>query len=189
MNPDIKNGKPPRERNLAFLDIETTGLNLDHEIIEIGVLRASQPDFKIIEEFDLKIKPHHLEMADPDALSLVGYNETEWQDAIELKGALEILETKCRGDILIGENFTFDWARLEKAFFENGHPAPAFYYHRMDVKSMIYYKFYNDSHVRDFTLSEVCRYLGIERGRLHRGLDDARAIYEVFKKIMANQNG
>jgi len=185
-DPNIKNGKPPRQRNLAFLDLETTGLNLDHEIIEIGVVRVSQPDFSVIEEFDMKIKPHHLETADPEAIKLVGYTDELWKDAIELKDALKILEDKYRGDILIGDNFTFDWTRLEKAFFENGHPAPAFYYHRMDTKSMIYYKFYNDPNISNFNLSEICKYLGIERGKAHSALDDARASYEVFKKIMTS---
>ena len=183
-NPDIKNGKPVRERNLAFLDIETTGLELGHEIIEIGVVRARQPDLEMIEEFDLKIKPLHLETADSEALRLVGYSDELWQGAISLKEALDILEEKCRGDILIGENFTFDWARLEKAFFDNGRPFPPFYYHRMDVKSMVYYKFYRDKNLTDFTLGGICRYLNINPGRVHSALDDARACYAVFKKII-----
>ena len=46
-----------RNHNFAFIDIETTGLNVAvHEIIEIGVVLTT-PDLVVIEEFELKIKP------------------------------------------------------------------------------------------------------------------------------------
>ncbi|HRZ29393.1 MAG TPA: hypothetical protein P5052_01215 [Candidatus Paceibacterota bacterium] len=32
----IKNGPKMKERDLVFLDLEMTGLKIDHEIIEIG---------------------------------------------------------------------------------------------------------------------------------------------------------
>ena len=40
-----------RKHNLAFIDVETTGLNaMKHEIIELGCVLA-KPDLEIIEEF------------------------------------------------------------------------------------------------------------------------------------------
>ena len=49
-----------RRHNFAFIDIETTGLNvLAHEIIEIGAV-ITTPDLEVIEEFELKIKPQNL---------------------------------------------------------------------------------------------------------------------------------
>jgi len=32
----IKNGPKMKERDLVFMDLETTGLKINHEIIEIG---------------------------------------------------------------------------------------------------------------------------------------------------------
>lgn len=32
----IKNGPKMKERDLVFIDLEMTGLKIDHEIIEIG---------------------------------------------------------------------------------------------------------------------------------------------------------
>ena len=56
-----------RKHNFAFIDIETTGLNLrKHEIIEIGVVLTT-PTLEIIEEFEIKIKPENIESADPVA--------------------------------------------------------------------------------------------------------------------------
>ena len=54
-----------RKHNLAFIDIETTGLNLlKHEIIEIGCVLTT-PDLKVIEDFELKIKPENIEECQP----------------------------------------------------------------------------------------------------------------------------
>jgi oligoribonuclease (3'-5' exoribonuclease) len=53
-----------KNHNLAFIDIETTGLNLiNNEIIEIGCV-ITTPKLEIIEEFEIKIKPEHIENAD-----------------------------------------------------------------------------------------------------------------------------
>ena len=49
-----------RKHNFAFIDIETTGLNLEkHEIIEIGCA-ITTPRLEVIEEFNLKIKPQKI---------------------------------------------------------------------------------------------------------------------------------
>ena len=51
-----------RKHNLAFVDIETTGLNvIKHEIIQIGVV-ITTPKLKVIEKFELKIKPRRIKM-------------------------------------------------------------------------------------------------------------------------------
>src|SRR3989338_2451792 len=60
-----------RKHNFAFIDIETTGLDvINHEIIEIGCVLTT-PELQVIEEFEMKIKPEHLENADPVSLKSV----------------------------------------------------------------------------------------------------------------------
>ena len=44
-----------------------------HEIIEIGCV-ITTPRLEIIEKFELKIKPKHIEDADPIALKINHYN-------------------------------------------------------------------------------------------------------------------
>ncbi|HPR91389.1 MAG TPA: 3'-5' exonuclease [Candidatus Paceibacterota bacterium] len=176
-----------KENPLTFLDIETTGLRYDHEITEIGGLVVSQPDYREINEFDFKIKPRHLEKADPVALQITGYNDANWENAIDLKTALAQLESLARNTILIGQNFTFDWARLEKAFFENGWTdiPPAFCYHRLDVMSMAFAKLYKEPKLKHYSLRDLADYFGVTNKCQHSALEDARTTYEVFKKIMS----
>jgi len=70
-----------RKHNFAFIDIETTGLNLEkNEVIEIGCVLAT-PLLEVIEEFELKIKPEHIENADPVALKVNHYNEKDWENS------------------------------------------------------------------------------------------------------------
>jgi DNA polymerase III epsilon subunit-like protein len=53
-----------RKHNFAFIDIETTGLNLlKNEIIEIGCVLTTQ-NLEVIEEFELKIKPERISRAE-----------------------------------------------------------------------------------------------------------------------------
>jgi DNA polymerase III subunit epsilon len=176
-----------KENPLTFLDIETTGLRYDQEILEIGGIVVSQPNYETIKEFDFKVKPINLEIADPIALKIVGYNEKDWQDAISLKEALSQLEAVARNTILIGQNFTFDWTRLEKAFFENGWTdvPPAFSYHRLDVMSMAFAKLYKEPRVKHYSLRDLADYFGIKNEHQHNALSDSRVTLAVFKKLMA----
>ena len=78
-----------RKHNFAFIDIETTGLNLlKHEIIEIGCVLTT-PSLKVIEEFELKIKPEYIENADPVALKVNHYDVDNWKDAQSLKDGMK----------------------------------------------------------------------------------------------------
>ena len=85
-----------KTHNLAFIDIETTGLNfLKHEIIEIGCV-VTTPNLEIIEEFELKIKPENIENADPVALKVNHYNSSDWEGAMSLEKAINILCKKTK---------------------------------------------------------------------------------------------
>ena len=57
-----------KNKNLAFIDIETTGLSPEkHEIIEIGIVIAKQQDGivgDVLEEIELKIKPERIDEAE-----------------------------------------------------------------------------------------------------------------------------
>jgi DNA polymerase III epsilon subunit-like protein len=68
-----------REKKLAFIDLETTGMDpLKHEIIEIGCLLAKLDDkgqYVELESFELKVKPEHIETAEQEALRVNGYDE------------------------------------------------------------------------------------------------------------------
>lgn len=173
-----------RNNNLAFVDIETTGLNLiNHEIIEIGCVIADQ-NLKVIEEFDLKIKPENIEAANPVALKVNHYDPALWQDAISLSGAIKIFSEKVKDCIMVGQNVAFDSGFLEYAFNKTGLPNPM-HYHRLDTISIAWAKLHKEPDLVRFSLREMCERFGIENVKAHSALSDARATYELYKKLMS----
>lgn len=172
-----------RKHNLAFIDIETTGLNLiKHEIIEIGCVLTT-PTLQVIEEFELKIKPEHIENADPVSLKVNHYNAKDWKSAQSLKKAMQILSLKIQDCIMVGQNVAFDSGFLEYAFAKTGI-INSLHYHKLDTIAIAWAKFHKDKDFEHFSLRELCLRFGIKNERSHTALSDARATFELYKKLM-----
>ncbi len=172
-----------RKHNFAFIDIETTGLSLiKHEIIEIGCVLTT-PTLQVIEEFELKIKPEHIENADPVSLKVNHYNSMSWRDALNLKDGMKILSLKVKDSIMVGQNVTFDSGFLEYAFAKTGI-TNSMHYHKLDTISIAWAKFHKDKDFEHFSLRELCKHFDIKNERSHTALSDARATYELYKKLM-----
>ncbi|MBP6883721.1 MAG: 3'-5' exonuclease [Candidatus Pacebacteria bacterium] len=172
-----------RKHNLAFIDIETTGLDITkHEIIEIGCVIVS-PGLEVIEEFELKIKPKHIEDANKVSLKISHYSEEKWVDAVSLKKALEFLAVKTEGCIMVGQNVAFDSGFLEYAFSKT-KIKNTMHYHRLDTISIAWAKFHKDVSFDHFSLREMCLRFGIVNAHAHTALSDARATFALYKKLM-----
>ena len=173
-----------KKHNLAFIDIETTGLNLQkHEIVDIGVI-ITTPTFEIIEEFEIKIKPEHLETADPVSLKISHYDPVNWVDARSFKDGIQILSEKVKDCIMVGHNVAFDAGFLEYAFSQNGI-TNTMHYHKLDTISIAWAKLHREPNLEHFSLRELCLRFGIKNEDAHTGLGDARATFELYKKLMS----
>ena len=173
-----------RKHNLAFIDLETTGINLvDNEIIEIGCILTT-PGLKIIEEFELKIKPQKIENADPVALKITRYNEEDWEHGSDLADAMEILLAKTKDCIMIGQNVSFDVSFLEYNFAKLGL-SNMMHYHKLDTISIAWAKMHKKKDFEHFSLREMCKYFDIKNEKPHDALSDARATFELYKKLMS----
>lgn len=168
---------------IAFVDIETTGLDPDtHEIIDIGAVIYDN-ETAVVEEFSVKVRPHNLKHADPEALALNGYSDVEWKEAVELDVALRNLASLCQGAYFLAYNATFDWAFLHSAFKRRRIEVP-FHHHRLCVMSMAWYKIPRGK-VKSYSLKTVCVYLGIApEPKIHRALAGAQKAFEVYIKLL-----
>lgn len=174
----MNNNKPTK---LAFIDIETTGLNRQkHEIVEIGLILVNRNNLEIIEEWDAKIKPQNLKKADPIALKLIQFSKEKWRYALEPKPALEQFSHKTADTILVAHNICFDRPFLEDSFLKWKVPIK-WNYHSLDTISLAYYKL---AHNQKLKLSEIARILKIEQKKAHSALDDAKTCYEIFRKLI-----
>ena len=166
---------------ISFVDLEMTGLeSMKHEIVEVGLVKVSQPDLKIIETWETKVKPEHLETADPEALDISGYNPDGWKDAITLKEMMVILSEKSKGSILAGFVPFADYAFLDAAVTQTGIPLDI---HRriLDVNPYIVAKMrwvFGEN-----GLSSTSKKLDVKLEKHHTALADAMATYEVYKKV------
>lgn len=172
-----------KKHNFAFIDIEATGLNLlNHEIIEIGCVLTTS-NLEVIEEFELKIKPEHIENADPVALKVNHYNEKDWEHSYGLEEAMKIFSQKVKDCIMVGHNVSFDAGFLEYTF-NKIQMANTLHYHKLDTISIAWAKFHNEPDVEHYSLREMCLRFDIKNERAHTALSDARATFELYKKLM-----
>ncbi|MBP9748521.1 MAG: 3'-5' exonuclease [Candidatus Pacebacteria bacterium] len=173
-----------RNHNLAFVDTETTGLDvIEHEIIQIGCVLTT-PDLEVIEEFEIKIKPEHIENANPTSMKINHYKEEEWTDALPLEEAMQKFSKKVKSCIMVGQNVAFDSGFIEHAFSKL-NINNSMHYHRLDTISIAWAKLHNDPDLEHFSLREMCLRFGIKNEKAHTALSDARATYELYKKLMS----
>lgn len=175
-------------KTLAFIDIETTGMNVNtHEILEIGCVLVKQNetgDYEVKEEIELKVQPQRIEDADPTALRVNGYDPAQWMFAHTLEQAMQMLADKTENAVMVAHNVGFDYSFIAKAFADTGIENKMFYAN-LDTISIAVAKLANNPSVTRYTLRALCEYFGIVNERAHTALADARATFEMFKKLMA----
>jgi DNA polymerase III epsilon subunit family exonuclease len=181
-----------KSHNLAFIDVETTGLDPNrHEIIELGCVLARQVPMEgkgsrleFVEEFEYRILPEHLEDADPESLMINGFTAERWADAVPLEVAMEQFSEKVRGASFVAHNVSFDLAFVEKAFKRTG-VKNLMHYHKIDTISLAFAILYHNPEVQKFSLRALCEYFGIQNKNAHTALSDARATFELYKHLMS----
>lgn len=178
------NRLPTFERYLAITDVETTGLDWDaHEIIEIGLVVARQPDLKIVGELDVKVKPEHIETADPRSLEIAGYNEEEWQNALSLQEAMAAYAEKTRDATFVAHPVVVDYSFIDRAFRKTGLENPL-HYQTLDLTSMAWILLRDKETFPKITLMELTKYFGLEgEPTPHRAINGARLAYDILVKL------
>ena len=171
-----------KDLDLAFIDTETTGRGFEHEIIEIAVVRANAFNFSIIDEWDVKIKPKHIENAEEASLKINGYNEHDWGDAFTLEDAMKVFLEKTENTILVGHNMVFDWYYIHKAL-EECNLKSTFWFKCLDTISLAWLALRDKPEIKNLSIRELTRYFDIEQDRPHSALDDAQATRKLFIKI------
>jgi DNA polymerase-3 subunit epsilon len=174
------------QQPLAFIDVETTGLDNDTaEIIELGVVIAKLKDNElvVIDQLDIKIRPQHLETAEPAALRINGYNEADWLFAVELQDAMKLFAEKTDGAIFVAHNLTFDYGFIERALKKTG-VENRMHYHKLDTIALAFGKFSDNDDMNKYSLKALTEYYGIENKKAHSAFADAYATYELFKKLL-----
>lgn len=173
------------QRPLAITDVETTGLDPQkHEIVEIGLIVVNQNTLQILDEFEAKVKPVHIELANPQALEVNGYSEADWRDAKDLKSAMDVYAQKTKDAIFLAHNVTFDWSFIFEAFKKSG-VINSMDYHRIDLLTLAWSKVPKLSNLTRLNLNDLCEYFGIPKEpEPHRAINGVRNELAVLKKLL-----
>lgn len=173
-----------QERDLVFFDCEFTGLRFDHELTEIGLMKVKAGTFDVLHERDIKLKPEHIENADPHGLEISGYDPEEWaKEGVEMKAGLQEFLRYTKDVILVGQNVSKDILHLEKALFEHGLKSN-YFYKPLDTFTLGWFMLRDEPAITRYSLREMADYFGVDRGRAHRAIDDARTTYQIFLKLL-----
>lgn len=173
-----------RDFDLVFVDLEMTGLDLSKEIIEIGFVKAKAKTFEVLTEKDIKIKPVAIEQADPEALLVNGYDPAEWEhEGVSVEEGISEFLKHTENAMLVGHNLLIDWMFLQKTI-ESAGKKPNYFYKGLDTVSLAWAVLQNEPEIKKFSLEELSRHFGIDEGRKHRAIDDARTTYQAFLKLV-----
>lgn len=171
-------GKMPiSERPLAFIDVETSGLDVQiHEILEIAIIHSDG------REYTTKVQPNHIESAEVEALGINGYNPDEWADAPTSKEVAPKVANLLADCILIGQNVRFDAKFVEKFHRRNGVDI-RFDYHIIDTATLIF-EHLVPCGLESLSLNPACAFLGIETEEVHRAHGGAIRAKLLYEKLM-----
>ena len=172
--------------DLAFTDIESSGWAPDyHEIVEIGMVRASQPDLKIVSTWESKVQLLHPERLDPQAARVNGYNPEAWRNAPSpriVSGQFLELTRDCALAIYFS---WFDHDFIYHTLKRTGHLRPdekSPWYNVFCVMSMA--KLMLRGYTPRLRSKLVCEVLGIEpEPEPHTGMAGAMQAYLIYKKL------
>lgn len=163
------------QREYVFLDIETTGLDVEKDrIIEVGSIKVSgekEVTFQRLIKTEIEV---------PDVIeNLTGINGSKLSsEGIELKQCIaEFMEFIGKSD-LIGYNIRFDIKFLNKALSDLAI-API---HNKTIDLMQEAKKRNMFQI-NYKLETTLREYGIDQTVQHRALKDAKLIYQLYKAM------
>lgn len=169
--------KPLEDYQLAFLDLETTGLDvvMGDAICEIGVVKVKQR--KVTDKFHSLINPK-VNMP-PAAYQIHKISDQELKNAPLFESIADKLQIFLKDCVLCAYNVGFDLGFIDQSLKKMNYPAlnlPA-----IDILAMAR----EALDLPRYNLATVAKSLDIDcGGGLHRALDDALVTYQVFLKII-----
>ena len=164
------------KKPLAFIDIETTGLNPSlHEIIEISIIKVCPKHG--MTNYTSKITPVHIQLADARALEINGYNAKDWKGAPDAEMVMSRVSEMISGCILVGHNVRFDEEFLSETLHRHGMRCR--YDRRMiDTVTLALEHLH---HLESVSMDSIRKYFGWQEG--HRARIDVLQTYVLYKRL------
>lgn len=180
-NPEFPTATAP----IAFIDVEMSGLEpLRHEMLQLAVIRVAQPSMELLDQWSVRIRPEHLESANPVSLKVIGWSDAWASEGVPLQQAMEEFVVRTAGCILAGWNIAYDWAFLEAAMAAT-KTQTKIHKRILDVMSFAYGRLAGSLGIDTCGLGSVARHLGVPVEGRHDALGDALTTYRVYQALVA----
>lgn len=196
--PEIRFTKPRKNNSLynfadfVVIDIETTGLRIQNEIVEVSAIRYV--DFEPTEAFTTLIKP---KKEIPANVSEINHITNEMvEDKPTIKQIIPALSEFIGKSTLLGHNLMFDLRFLYKYGYDFTSQKRK-YIDTLDIAKSKLKKYDEykeeraeennrdyDWDVDDYKLDTLCEYYNIYRNNAHRSLSDCYATAQLFIKLL-----
>lgn len=188
---DVPEMRFKRDRELCYIDIETTGLAAArHSIIEIAAIK---PGDAVGYDARIKVSKEDIMRADAKALEVNGYSEKLWRDAVPLYDAMHGFFSYINGCDLAGHNIcSFDipfiQRRLHATPFHgllDGYMSESGYTAKFRViDTLPLAKFMlSPLGLKKHSLDACLEFLGLERETVHRAIGGARAAARLMEEL------
>lgn len=185
---------PVGERPLAYIDVETTGLDpLKHEIVSIALVFDDVNSERYTKEglsygdgyvyYHSLIKPQDLEVAEAKALEINGYaaHPEKWSDAPSFNEVAEKVARLLDGTVPVGHNVTFDTSFIQEALRRAGNKT-RLDYHRIDTCNLVF-EHLVPAGIERLSLDTVRDFMGWDKTDAHTALRDALDARRVYKTL------
>jgi DNA polymerase III epsilon subunit family exonuclease len=173
---------------ITIVDTETTGLDpKEHEVIDFGAISLEEQGdgtYKVINKIKFKIKPKHIEKAQPTALKINGYEENKWAKAkLFEEHAQKIKEVIENSEMLLGQNLIFD-IRFLISEFKRCNLKPPKFPEYIDTKEMAS-GLVKEGKIKRSSMDYLCEHFNITvSGRTHTALVDCERTFLVWQKLL-----
>lgn len=173
------------DRDLCFIDVETTGLKFAfHEVIEFGAVRVS-PDAAIVRgELSFRIHPKHPDRFSEQAKIVNGYSKAAWNDtAKDGTDAWREFAVFAEGCVPVCHNPSFDRVFVALSAREYGIEELGLDYHWVGTES-IAWPLVHRGFLLSLSLKSLCGFFDVPpEPEPHRAIEGARACLSVYRSL------
>ncbi len=160
---------------IAFVDIETTGMNpVNDRIVEVAIIRV-EPD-GTIQEYETLIDPDV--SLSPELSAIHGITDQLLHEAPTFRSVAENIHEMLDGAIFAAHNARFDYGFLKQSFKRIQAPFNHPYIDTVKISRWLYPQYHR--HGVDALISR----LGLVVENRHRAMPDANVLYKFFQKIL-----
>lgn len=164
-------------KSICFIDTETTGLNASYNrIIEVGVLKIV--DGQLVKEFKTLVNPQTY--VDPFIQQMTGINPEALEAAPTFDEIKDELSYLLEDSIFVAHNVRFDYGFIRNEFRRVGVKFSSKHFCTVKLARLLY------PNQKRYNLDSIIENFNIKCENRHRAFDDAKVLWEFYKKAQTS---